>query len=63
MFSKDTLLDMIHDLIGELDDAIDFMSTFEDMPESFGDEGLERLNRKSEVLNEICRRLQLKRWG
>lgn len=39
--------------IEELDDSVDFMQTFEETPESFGEEGLERLRVKENLLVEF----------
>lgn len=46
-YTKDELIEMLMD---ELDDALDFMEGFEDVPENFGDMGMTRLNNKKSLL-------------
>lgn len=44
---------LVEELILEFDDAVDFMGTFESWGECMGDEGLNRLERKQELLDRI----------
>jgi len=53
MMSLYNPLDLIRQLLDELEDAVSFMETFDDMPESFGDEGLDRLDRKKELVQSM----------
>lgn len=40
-------------VVEEFSDSVDFMQTFEDTSESFGEEGLERLRTKENLLVEL----------
>ncbi len=48
-----TLKALINQLRAELEDATDFMETFEGMPECYGEEGTERVQSKREALEKV----------
>lgn len=53
MISLYNPLHIINQLLEELEDAVSFMETFGDAHESFGDEGIERLERKQELVQSM----------